>query len=96
MQLRRILDSDKMLADVSYLVRKRSNCLACVLEQRFAKPGIAPRFGDHLGADMRPDLGFIELDDAIERSAFDIALLDENRLEARTRSSISERLEPPL
>src|SRR5690348_15879423 len=30
---------------------------------------------------MRLDFGFIKLDDAIKRGAFDIALLDENRFE---------------
>jgi hypothetical protein len=30
---------------------------------------------------MRADLGFIKLDDAVERGSFDIALLDENRFE---------------
>jgi len=42
-----------------------------------AKPRIAPRLGNYLRADMRADLGFIKLDDAIERGALDIPLVDE-------------------
>ena len=45
------------------------------------KVRIAPRLGDDLRADMRADLGFIKLDDAIERGGFDISLVDQNGFE---------------
>ena len=70
-----------MFANVSHLWCKGSNRLAGILEQGLAKRRIAPRLGDHLRADMRPDLGFVKLDDAIERGAFYIPLLDEDRFE---------------
>src|SRR4029079_2643370 len=79
--LRRVLDSDQVIADVSHVWYECSNRLTCVLEQRMAKPRIAPRLGNYLRADMRADLGFIKLDDAIERGALDIPLVDEDRFE---------------
>ena len=42
---------------------------------------IGPGFGDHLRAVVRADLGFIGLDDGIERGGIDVALFGQDRLE---------------
>jgi len=72
------------------------NRLARVFEERLAKGGIAPRLVDNLRADMRADFSFVKFDDTIERGRFDIPLSTNIVSSARTRNSISERLEPSL
>ena len=79
--LRRVLHGDQVLAHPSHLLGNRRHCFAGVFEQSLLKNWIAPCLGDHLRADMRADLGFVKLDDAIEGGGFDIALVDENRLQ---------------
>ena len=50
-------------------------------KQPFAIGGIAPGFGDDAGAVARADLGFIGLDQRVQRRGIDIALFDEERFQ---------------
>ncbi len=52
-----------------------------VVEQAALEVRIGPGLGDDAGADMRPDLGLVGIDDEVERLGIDIALLGQDRLQ---------------
>ena len=80
MALRRVLDRDQMVADPADMA-ERADGRAGVVEQRLFERGIGPRLGDHLGAVMRADPGFIGLDDGIQRRRINVPLLGQDRLQ---------------
>src|SRR4029434_4394061 len=78
--LGRVLDCAEVIADALGAGQGRDGPGA-VREQRLLEGGIAPRLGDDARADMRADAGLVGLDDAVERRALDIALLDQDGFE---------------
>ena len=92
MALRRVLDGDEMIADPADMA-ERAHGLGGVLQQGVPEGGIGPGFGDDLRAVVRADLGFVGLDDGIERGRIDIAFFGQNVSSARTRSSVSDKSE---
>ena len=79
-QLRRVLDRDEMIADPAD-VAERAHGLGGIGQQGLLERGIGPGLGDNLRAVVRPDLGFIGLDDGIERGRIDIALFGQDGFE---------------
>ena len=75
--LRRIFDRDKMIADPAD-VAERTDRLGRVFQQRLFESRIGPRLGDDPRAIVGADLGFIGLDDGIERRGIDVSLLGQN------------------
>jgi hypothetical protein len=80
MPLQRILDGDQMVADPAGMTQRGDRC-GCVLEQGRLESRIAPRLCHHERTVARADLGFIGLDDGIERRRIDVALLGQNGFE---------------
>src|SRR5262245_35421455 len=76
----RVLDGNQMVADPA-LVTERAHRLGAVVEQRPLERGIAPGLGNDARAGVGADLGLVGLDDEIERSRIDIALLGQDRLQ---------------
>ena len=76
----RVLDRDEVIADAAD-VTERTHRLGGVIEQELPEGGIGPRLGDNPGAIVRADLGFVGLDNGIERSRIDIAFFGQDGFE---------------
>ena len=63
------------------VVPERRGGLAGIGQQRLAERRIGPGACHDAGADMRPDLGFVGLDDRVERRGIGVALLDQDGLQ---------------
>ena len=75
-----VLDGNQMVADPA-LVTERAHRLGAVVEQRPFERGIAPGLGNDARAGVGADLGLVGLDDEIERSRIDVALLGQDRFQ---------------
>jgi hypothetical protein len=69
-----------MVAGAADMAQRRDR-LAAVVKQGLLEGGIAPGPRHDAGAVVRADLGFIGLDDGIERTRLDITLFGQDRFE---------------
>ena len=81
MELGRVLHNNHVLA-LQAGVTKRSNCGRRFRRQPPLKLLIDPRLGDNAGPIVRADFFLVGLDQKIERSWLNVALLGENTLKS--------------
>ncbi len=87
--LRRVLDRDQM--DGAPGKAERADRVGGVGDEAALELRIGPGLGDDAGADMRPDLGLVGVDDEVERLGIDIALLGQDRLRGPAPGAASRR-----
>src|SRR5262249_55793952 len=81
MALRRVLDGNQVIPD-RWSARERAHTAGGIIEERALEGRVGPGPRDNAGADMRADLRFIGLDDAVKGCGIDIALLRQYRFQS--------------